>query len=129
MSALVPGTLYFIALFGLGFVLGTIRVLFLQHSLGELRATLVEVPIMLFAAYFTCRWIIKRCKVAAALRTRILMGVCFLTLLLFAEFLLGTTLFGRTVVEQGKAITSSAGLVGLIAQFISALFPLIATRR
>jgi hypothetical protein len=42
--------------------------------------------------------------------TPILMGVCFLTLLLFAEFLLGTTLFGRTVVEQGKAITSSAGL-------------------
>jgi hypothetical protein len=51
--ALSAAAVYFLALFALGFVLGTMRVLFVAPSIGVLRATLLEVPIMLSAAFFS----------------------------------------------------------------------------
>ena len=46
---LIAATIYFLMLFALGFVLGTIRVLFVAPMLGVLSATLLEVPLMLRA--------------------------------------------------------------------------------
>ena len=41
--ALIAATVYFLALFALGFILGTMRVLFVAPSIGVLRASLAEV--------------------------------------------------------------------------------------
>jgi hypothetical protein len=127
--AALAGVLYAIALFALGFVLGTIRVLLVAPRLGQTVATLIELPVMLTAAFFVCRWVLRHWQLPPALSGRALMAVCFLALLLSLEVLLGVTLFGRTAGEQWTALGSPAGLTGLTAQIVTALFPLLIGRR
>ena len=122
--ALIAASAYFVALFALGFVLGTIRVIFVVPRFGELAATIAEVPVMLAAAYFACRWAIHRWQVPPATAVRLAMLPWFLALLFAFEALLGATLFGRSVAEQWTALGSPAGLVGISAQIIAALLPL-----
>jgi len=127
--ALTAATVYFLALFALGFVLGTIRVLFVAPQIGVLRATLLEVPLMLTAAFFMCRWAVRRWKVSPALAARWVMGLWFLVLLALFETLLGITLFGRTLAETWAGLATPAGIIGLTAQAIAALLPLLVGRR
>ena len=55
--ASIAATVYLLALFALGFILGTIRVLlFVAPRIEVLGATLDEVPLMLTAAFFISRW-------------------------------------------------------------------------
>ncbi len=126
--ALIAATAYFLALFALGFVLGTIRVLVVVPAVGLVFATLLEVPVMLVAAYFLCRWAIRHWQVGQGIRLRAIMGLCFLALLAAFETLLGVALFGRTLEEQGAALTSTAGLIGLSAQIIAAILPMVIGR-
>jgi hypothetical protein len=121
--ALIAATVYFLMLFALGFALGTIRVLAVAPRIGELAATLTEVPLMLTAAYFTCRWAITRWHVPRDPAARWAMVFWFLILLFLFETLLGAMLFGRTLAEQWAALATPEGLVGLSAQIIAALLP------
>jgi len=125
---LTAATVYFLALFALGFVLGTIRVLLVAPQIGVLRATLLEVPLMLTAAFFMCRWAVGRWQVPTALAARWVMGLWFLVLLVLFETLLGVTLFGRTLAETWAGLATAAGMVGLTAQVIAALLPLFVGR-
>ena len=127
--ALSAGATYFLVLFALGFVLGTIRVLFLAPRWGELAATLAEVPVMLAAAFFACRWAVRRWQVPYVAAMRWMMVLCFVVLLLMFETVLGAMLFGRTLAQQLAALMTLAGLIGLAAQIVAALFPLLANRR
>jgi hypothetical protein len=121
--AMIAATVYFLALFALGFVLGTIRVLAVAPRIGELAATLAEVPLMLAAAYFTCRWAIARWHVPRDPAVRWAMVFWFLILLFLFETLLGAMLFGRTMAEQWAGLATPVGLVGISAQIIAALLP------
>lgn len=126
--ALTSASAYVLTLFALGFVLGTIRVLFVVPHIGELAATIAEVPVMLTAAYFTCRWAIRQWQVPSTIAIRLAMVLWFLALLFVFETLLGATLFGRSVAEQWTALGSPAGLVGISAQIIAALLPLFVSK-
>ncbi len=126
--ALTATTFYFLALFALGFVLGTIRVLFVAPEIGDLGATLLEVPLMLTAAFFLCRWAVGRWQVSPALATRWAIMLWFLVLIVLFETLLGATLFGQTLDETWAGLATAAGLVGLTAQVIAALLPLFVGR-
>jgi hypothetical protein len=127
--ALLVASAYFLALFTLGFVLGTIRVLFIAPRFGPLAATAAEVPIMLIAAFWACRWSMRRWRVPSAITTRLAMALWFLVLLFVFETLLGAALFGRTMIEQWAALATPAGLIGLAAQVIAALLPTMVGRR
>lgn len=122
---LKAATVYVIALFALGFVLGTIRVLFATPWMGELGATLMEVPLMLAAAYVICRWVIERWQVPPALSARGAMALWFLVLLGLFETLVGVALFGRTLADTWSGLATPAGLIGLTAQILAALLPLV----
>ncbi len=121
--ALVAGTVYFLALFALGFVLGTIRVIIVAPSVGAFAAVMAEIPIILTAAFFSSQWTIRRWNVPCAAAIRWAMVLWFLVLLLLFETLLGAMLFGRTVAEQWGSLQTPAGLLGLSAQVIAALLP------
>lgn len=127
--ALLAATAFFIALFALGFVLGTIRVLFVAPQVGSLIAVLMEVPVMLFAALHACRLTVRRWRVADTLAIRGAMVVWFLMLLAVFEATLGKLLFERTLAEQMAALATSAGLIGISAQIAAALLPLFIGRR
>jgi riboflavin synthase len=121
--AIFPATVYFLALFALGFVLGTIRMIIVAPRIGVLAATFAEVPVMLAAAYFASRWTIRRWHVPHNSTIRWAMVLWFLMLLFLFETVLGALLFGRTMAEQWAALATPAGLLGLSAQTIAALLP------
>ena len=98
--------------------------MFVMPRFGPLAATCAEVPVMLTAAYFICRWAIDRWQVPRTPAIRWAMVLWFLALLLVFETLLGVTFFARSVPEQWAALGTSAGLIGLSAQIVSALLPL-----
>lgn len=122
-SATIASAVYFLLLFTLGFALGTIRVLFIVPQIGQFLAVMAEVPVMLTAAFFICRWAVQRWHVPPKTAIRWGMVMWFLALLIAFETLLGITVFGRTVGEQWAAFGTPPGLAGLLAQFVAALLP------
>ena len=63
MPILKAGMLYFVLVFGTGFVLGTIRALWIVPRLGMRMAELLEMPIMVVATILAARWIVHRLAV------------------------------------------------------------------
>ena len=118
------GALYAIVVFSIGFILGTIRVLLLAPRLGETIAVIVEAPIMLAASWFVCRWCVDRLDVRRTVAARSLMGLVAFMVLMSAEVGLGAVL-GRSLPDQLAAYKSPSGAIGLAAQVIFAMFPVI----
>jgi len=50
------GVVYFCLVFGVGFILGTIRVLWVVPHLGVRTAELIETPLMLAATFLAARY-------------------------------------------------------------------------
>jgi len=86
MHALKAGALYFALVFGAGFVLGTIRTLWVVPHVGTRKAELMETPIMLVVTIVAARWIVMRFAVPPTASPRLGMGCIALLLLLVAEF-------------------------------------------
>ena len=114
---------YFALVFAIGFVLGTIRVLITAPAVGEVWATVVELPVMLAASWFVCAWTIRRHQVPPRVGARIGMGLLALLLLLTAETALGVAGFGRTLEMQFSEYLQPGPLLGLLAQMAFAAFP------
>jgi hypothetical protein len=55
MEALKPGHVYFLLVFGTGFVLGTVRVLLIVPLVGHRTAELPEMPLMLIITVLAAR--------------------------------------------------------------------------
>lgn len=127
--ALIAGFVYFLTLFALGFALGTVRVVYVAPRFGQISATVAEVPVLLVAAGFACRWTVGYWQVSHAMTIRWAMVLWFLALLFAFETFLGAALFGRTATDQWAALTTPAGLLGLSAQIIAALLPVLFCRR
>jgi len=64
MPILKAGGLYFALVFGAGFVLGTIRTLWVVPRVGTRMAELMEAPIMLVVTVVAARWTVLRLAVA-----------------------------------------------------------------
>ena len=60
MPILNAGVLYFALVFGAGFVLGTIRTLWVVPRVGTRMAELMETPIMLVVTIVAARWTVLR---------------------------------------------------------------------
>lgn len=60
MKTLKAGLFYFALVFGAGFVLGTIRILWIVPNFGTRTAELMETPIMLVVIIFAALWIVRR---------------------------------------------------------------------
>jgi hypothetical protein len=118
------GALYAIIVFLIGFLLGTVRVLLLAPRLGEMIAVIVEAPVILSASWFVCRWCVDRLDVRRTVPDRSLMGLVAFVVLMSTEVGMGAV-FGRSLVDQLAAYGSLAGAVGLLAQVIFGLFPVV----
>ncbi|MGG5810127.1 hypothetical protein [Falsiroseomonas sp. CW058] len=89
------GALWFAVMFGLGFLLGPVRILLLEPRLGPTLAVLVEAVPMTAAMVLLAPWVARLFGVPPAPGPRLLMGAVGLVLLVLAETLLGMLLFGR----------------------------------
>jgi hypothetical protein len=54
------GLTYFALVFGVGFILGPIRILLIVPRLGERVAELLEAPVMLLVIIFAALWVVRR---------------------------------------------------------------------
>jgi hypothetical protein len=129
--SLSAGLAYFGMVFVLGFVLGTVRTLFVADAPGHqarLVGVLIELPIMLAASWFVCGYAVRRFQVAATPAARALMGGVALVLLMLAEVVTGALLFGRSVSEHVALYRDPSYSLGLAAQIGFACMPLLLLR-
>ena len=123
--ALIAGCVYFSIVFAAGFALGVPRTLWIAPAIGELRAVLLEVPVMLAIAWVACDRVLRRIDVGPGRASRLLMGGAALVLLLAAEAALAVLVSGQTLAEHVMGYARPAALVGGAAQVASACFPLV----
>jgi hypothetical protein len=129
MRILKAGVLYFALVFGAGFVLGTIRTLWIVPRVGTRMAELMETPIMLVITIFAARWTVRRLVVPSTPPARLGMGFVALGLLLVAEFTLVLWLRGLTIREYFASRDPVAGTVYYVMLAVFAVMPLLVARR
>jgi len=83
---LKAGVLYFAIVFSAGFILGTIRILWIVPRLGARAAELLESPFMVVISFAAARTIIRRMAFSFVIPQRLTMGAIAVTLMLVAEF-------------------------------------------
>jgi hypothetical protein len=124
-GVLRAGVLYFAIIFAIGFGLGTIRVLLLVPRLGAVTSELLELPIILSAAWVVCDRLIVRYRVPHHWQARLTMGAIAFALLMMAEAGLSVGLFGNSITAHLASYRSLQGGLGLLGQVIFATFPLV----
>ncbi len=129
IRALKAGVAYFAIVFAAGFVLGTARVLLFVPLLGELPATLLELPLMLAISWLVCGRLVNRFQVPQRIPARALMGAVAFILLMIAELILSLTIFKRPVQDFTNELATPQGMLGLAGQIAFALMPLIRRAR
>src|SRR5581483_10858148 len=112
-NAARAGVVHFAAVFTTGFVLGTIRVLWVLPRLGTRTAELIESPIML-AVMVVARWVVHRWKIPAAVS------------LLLTEFTFVLWIRGLTLREYWASRDPVSGAVYLLSLGLFAIMPLLA---
>ncbi len=116
-------------MFGAGFVLGTVRVLWLALNLGTRAAELMEMPVMLVAVILAARWTARRLAVSPAPIARLGVGLVALGLLLVAEFAVVLRLRDLTIDQYLASRDSVAGTLYIAMLGVFAVMPLLVARR
>lgn len=129
MKALKAGMSYFILVFGAGFILGPIRLLWGVPRFGSRIAELMEAPIMIAVIIIGARWVVRRFSLPPTPASRLGMGFIALGLLLIAEFTLVLWLRGLSISEYFAARDPVSGTVYYISLGVFAIMPLVVARR
>lgn len=124
----MPALLYWAVVFALGFILGTLRTLWLVPQLGEFSAVACELPIMLGASWLWARRLIAKFRISPGWRA-LRMGVAAFAMLVLGEMVLGIFAFGLTPAQWLEALAKPPGALGLLGQVVFATLPWLAARR
>jgi hypothetical protein len=124
MRILKASLVYCAIVFGCGFVLGTVRTLWVVPRIGTRSAELLEAPIMLVVSIMAARWTVLRLNVPCARSPRLAMGGVALVLLLFAEFGLVLWIRGLTIKEYLATRDPVSGTAYYVALGFFAMMPL-----
>jgi len=114
---------YFGMVFGVGFLLGSVRVPFLVPRLGERVAELAEMPLMLVAIVMAAGFVVRRYGSSIAPLGWVGVGALSLALLVSAELLLAVVLAGRGVGEYLAGRDPVSGSVYLAMLLVFAAMP------
>ncbi len=129
IQILKAGILYFVIVFGAGFVLGPIRILWAAPRFGTRMAELMETPIMFIITFVAAQWIIRRFALPSTPFTRLGMGSVALCLMLVAEFALVLQLRGLSISEYLASRDPVSGTVYYAMLAVFAIMPLLVARR
>ncbi|MBI1402982.1 MAG: hypothetical protein GC147_07200 [Porphyrobacter sp.] len=114
--------------FALGFVLGTLRVLWLAPLVGLVVATAFELPVMLAASWWLAERLLRRFAIAAP-GEALAMGLFAFALLLAAECALAVGLSGQSPAQWLAGLAEPHAALGLAGQVGFALIPWVRARR
>lgn len=122
------GLLYFVSVFTVGFVLGTVRVLWAIPRFGTRNAELLETPLMLIATTLAALWVVQRLAVPPGLWSRLGMGLVALGFLLVAEFGAVLRLRGLSISEYFSTRDPVSGAVYILMLGVFAAMPWLISR-
>ena len=120
---------YFLVVFGIGSLLGPLRIVLVAPRLGEQIAELLEAPLMLLVIVVAANWIVHRFQLPIRSIYRLGTGVSGLILGLVFEFGLVLTLRGLTVREYSQTRDPIAASVYYLTLVLFALMPALVRRR
>ena len=129
MQVVKAGVLYFTLVFGAGFILGTIRTLWVVPRVGERTAELMEMPIMLAVTIVAARWTVLHLSVPINFSARLGMGCMALVLMLTAEFGVVLWIRGLSIKEYFATRDPVAGAAYYLLLAVFAIMPLLTRRR
>jgi len=118
---LAAAAIYFLSVFGTGFVVGPIRVLLIEPRVGPVVAVLLEAPILLLAMFVGANYAVRWSGLARSGAT--LLGVGFVALVLqqCADVAVGVLLRGMSLMDFATA----SGMIYGVLLIAFALLPLI----
>lgn len=122
MTILIRGLVYFALVFGAGFLLGAIRILWLVPRVGERLAELIETPIMLIVIIVAARFITRRFPAVRQIHF-LYSGLIALGLLLISESFLVSLVRGMSVSEYVVSRDPLTGSIYLIMLLVFASMP------
>jgi type IV secretory pathway TrbD component len=125
MHVVKAGVLYFMVVFGVGFVLGAIRTLWFVPRVGARTAELMEMPIMLAVTIVAARWTVLRLSVLSMWYARLELGSIALALMLIAEFGLVLWIRGLSIKEYLATRDPVSGTVYYVMLAVFAVMPLL----
>lgn len=128
-QTLKAGVLYFLLVFGAGFVLGIVRTLWEVPLVGTRMAELMEAPIMLVITVLAARWLVLHLAVPTLSSARLGMGAIAFGLLLIAEFGLVLWLRGISIETYLATRDPVSGTVYYVMLALFAIMPLLVARR
>jgi hypothetical protein len=114
---------YWGVVFALGFLLGTLRVLWIAPALDETRAVLIELPVMLGASWLAARSLVRRFGVGSV-RAALGMGALAIVLLMASEAGLAVVM-GQSLAQWLDAMARMPGALGLAGQAAFAAMPVL----
>ena len=128
MRVLKAGAVYFLIMFGVGWILGPIRELWAVPRFGRLTGVLLEAVIMLVVMAVSARWVIRRFHVKPTFGSTISIGLVALGILVPAE--LAGVAWVRDLSLPGylASFMTGPGLVSLFMFLLFAAMPTIVTR-
>jgi hypothetical protein len=126
---IAAAALYFIIVFAVGFMLGPIRVLWLEPRVGPTIAAACEAPFLLAAMAVAARWVPRAVRLPRDWVSLLATGAGALVLQQFADFAVGIGLRGVSPWEQLAQFTTPQGLIyaALLVAFV--VMPLLLNRR
>lgn len=121
--------MYFVLVFGTGFLLGSVRVPFIVPRIGERYAELAEMPLMFTAIFFASRYVLRKYGQKTETVGLIAMGAIALLLLVISELLLAVLLADRGVTEYVASRDKVSGSVYLAMLILYAAMPWLQGRK
>lgn len=112
--------IYFVTVFAVGFVLGTLRVILLVPNIGARYAELLEIPFMIGGIYFPGLWIAYRSE---SKRQALGIGFLALAIMLGAEMLLAAIVFRKLPMEALFNKDPFSGTAYYVALLVFAMMP------
>lgn len=116
---------YTFAVFAVGFLLGTLRVFIVGPRIGEARAILLELPVMIAASYLLALWTLRRLPVAPQILPRLVMGALSFGILMLLETALSLAIFGNSLPAHLAHYLEPSAWPGLAGQVLFAAIPLL----
>jgi len=110
-NILAAAALYFAVVFGVGFVLGPIRVLLLEPRVGSVGAVAIEAPFLLGAMVIASRIVPRALQVAPSTGSLLSVGIVALALQQIADLTVGVALRGIPPLEQVARLATPEGMV------------------
>ena len=123
-AVVAGGTVYFVIVFGAGFVLGVVRTLWLVPRLGVRWAELLEIPVMLLVIYWAARWVSRRFHLHVHSRpVQLGVGLVGLLLLLGGELGLALELGGQSPGEYLESRDLVSGTAYALSLLLFVIMP------